>query len=636
MLNLELLLLGHLLILGSAERVPRLKFAPTDQPRVKFESPARSSVGYHDEKSDTLYLGSTGSVYLLQFTDADVSQTPIPLSLDDNTRKKCQSKVSASQELCENVITVIQRVNKTTIIICGTYAGSPKCWFLPNNRTQLASDKEGRQIIVQDGRDITPSVPRQRPITITVGEDLYSAISSTSQNSGSIQRSYGWMKHLKSEDKWFQNPTFVGSAWIQMTDRNKDEVYFFFRETNGSTALDGEPYRAYVGRVCKIDEGGSKTAGQDSFTTFLKARLICGFPTESRLFNKIEDAFVLHAEDDPKNSMVYGVFSSLWNSTGICAYSQSDIEQAFRNPKLKGFTGNLPGGQRPGTCIKVTPPKVIQAIRSFPEIEAPIYPFLNHPLYVMKHNNYTRITADRVKGANQDVYHVLFLGTGNGKIHKVLLNSGKSFIISELSPFTAEAPVSIMTLDSSMGHLYVGTPVEMVRLPLANCADYGSTCVQCVAARDPYCGWNRTSGECVAVPRTLSVTDSDVVQNIDQLNVSVCDGASDVVVLSEEPTELIISSGAYLYLPCPVKSYHAVYTWSYNKDQFTCTIKDGSCPLMFNGEVPVRKGLFKCTAIEDGLREELAAYKVTLNKGSTLGLERTAFILILTVLCYLL
>ncbi|XP_051901904.1 semaphorin-7A [Pristis pectinata] len=635
MLNAPLLLLSHLLLLGTAERIPRLKFRRTDQPRVEFGSPSRTSVEY-TEQSDTLYLGATGGVYLLRFTNVDVSQTLIPLSLDDTTRKSCHSKGPPSQDLCENVVTVIQRVNQTTIIICGTHAGNPKCWFLTNNGTQLASDKEGR-VLVRDGKDISPSTPSQRPITIAVGEDLYSAISSTSQNSGSIQRSYGRMKHLKSEDRWFQNPTFVGSAWIQLKDSNKDEVYFFFRETNDSIALDGEPYRAYIGRVCKIDEGGSKTAGQDLFSTFLKARLICGFPAESRLFNKIEDAFVLHVEDDQRNSVVYGIFSSLWNSTAVCAYYQADIERAFRNSRLKGFTGNLPGGHWPGMCVKGSAPKVIQAIRNFPEIEKPIYPIRRHPLYVMKHNNYTRITADRVKGANQDFYHVIFLGTGNGKIHKVLHNNGKSFIISELSLFKAEAPVSTMTLDSSTGHLFVGTPMETVRLPLANCGDYGSTCVQCVAARDPYCGWNRTNGECVAVPQTHNVRDSEVVQNVEQLNVSVCDGASDVVALSEEPTELIISSGAYLYLPCPVKSYHAVYTWSYNqKEQFACTIKDDSCPLMFNGEVPMSEGLFKCTAIEDGLKEELAAYKVTLNVGSTLGLQSTALLLSLAALCSLL
>ncbi|XP_069798571.1 semaphorin-7A-like [Narcine bancroftii] len=857
MLQAHFLALAQLLVLGTAERVPRLKFTPADLPRVAFGAPSRSSVGYHDERSDALYLGATGSVYLLRFTDFNVSQIQVlvpgvagslspwmtmPGSLarakghqvrakvlnevisqtacslsdveettmeapDDPCRFRISPKMSKEmtlwesdhgggpvrgsaaeehtgggllkapslapnsvicdlkqlqvdpidegvdlwgeiessgtvlleysvvnhcgfyaiaiiwlicenmakrvgccfkvaslaanapllQGLCENVITVIQRVNRTSIIICGTHGGSPKCWFLPDNGTQLARDNQGHKL-VKDGKDISPSAPTQRPITITVDEDLYSAISSTKQKSGSIQRSHGRAKHLKTEDRWFQNPTFVGSAWIQLKDSNKDEIYFFFRETNDSTALDGEPYKAYIGRVCKGDEGGSKAAAQNSFSTFLKARLICGFPAESRLFNKIEDAFVLFDKDDLRNTVVYGVFSSLWNSTAVCAYSQTDIEWTFRNSRLKGFTGNLAGGHWPGMdiwssdgraamtrirgqgigswdgqapgvricgwgvgswdgqvagawvlswaigttegheCVKGNVPRnVLTTIRNFPEIEDPIYPIKRHPIYVMKHNNYTRLAADRVKGANQDFYNVLFLGTGNGKIHKVLHHQGKAFIISELNPFTDEAPVTTMMLDSRTGHLFVGTPVETVRLPLASCGEYGRTCAQCVATRDPYCGWDRDSGKCVAVPQSPNITNSEVLQSLEQLNVSICGSASDVVPLDEEPTELIVSSGAYLYLPCPVKSYHAIYTWSYNlEDHFACTIKDGSCPLMFNGEFPMSEGLFKCTAIEDGLKEELAAYKVMLSEGSALGLECTVLILGIAALCSLL
>uniref|UniRef100_UPI00398EB3D1 semaphorin-7A n=1 Tax=Pristiophorus japonicus TaxID=55135 RepID=UPI00398EB3D1 len=622
MLNARLVLFAHLLLLSTTERTPRLKFTLKDLPHLEFGSLEKYTVQFHDQRADTLYIGVTGAVLRVTFTQFNASHT---------SRESCKSKGPPSQDDCENVITVIERVNSSTVMVCGTHAGSPTCWFLRNNGTQLVMDKEGHGFVI-DGKEISPPSPAQRPVTIAVEGNLYSAMTS----SGTIQRSYWKGKHLRTEDKWFQNPTFVGSAWIKLKDSSKDEIYFFFSETEDSAGLDGKPYRSRIGRVCKVDEGASKTA-QESWTTFLKARLICGFPTELRLFNKIEDAFVLLVEDDPRGSIVYGIFSSLWNSTAICAYSQVDIDRAFKTSRLKGYTGNLAGNQRPGTCTTGNVPKnVLSAIRNHPEIEDPIYPIKRHPLYVMKHSSYTRITADRVKGASQNFYQVLFLGTGNGKIHKVLHSNGKSFIIAELSPFKAEAPISVMTLDSSKGHLFVGTSRETVRLPLADCEAYGSSCKQCVAARDPYCGWDRASGKCVAIPWDLNVSNSTIVQNVEQLNVSICDGSSDVVVFSERPKELSINSGAYLYLPCPVRSYHAVYTWSYNqKDQFACTIKDGSCPLIFNGEVPMSEGLFKCTASEDGLKEELAVYKVTLNEGSAPMLERTALLLSLAAVCAL-
>jgi len=40
----------------------------------------------------------------------------------------------------------------------------------------------------------------------------------------------------------------------------------------------------------------------------------------------------------------------------------------------------------------------------------------------------------------------------------------------------------------SSDQLFVGTDMQVVRLPVANCSHYGS-CEDCLGARDPYCGW---------------------------------------------------------------------------------------------------------------------------------------------------
>ncbi|XP_048477201.1 semaphorin-4B-like, partial [Rhincodon typus] len=215
-----------------------------------------------------------------------------------------------------------------------------------DNGTQLATDREGHGI-VKDGREISPPSPMQPPSTTAIDGSLYSAIGHSSLGSGAIQRSYGRLKSLRTEDKWLQDPRFVGSAWIRMKDSSKDEIYFFFSESDGGEVSVGA-VRSCIGRVCKVDEGTSKNT-RDSWTTFLKARLVCGFPTELRYFNNIQDAAVLHVEDEPHRSTVYGIFSSLWNSTAICAYTQADIDRAFKTSKLKGFTGNLPASPRPGT-----------------------------------------------------------------------------------------------------------------------------------------------------------------------------------------------------------------------------------------------------------------------------------------------
>lgn len=48
------------------------------------------------------------------------------------------------------------------------------------------------------------------------------------------------------------------------------------------------------------------------------------------------------------------------------------------------------------------------------------------------------------------------------------------------------------------GVLYVGTSEGVTAVPVANCSTY-TTCSQCLLARDPLCGWSRTSRACARV-----------------------------------------------------------------------------------------------------------------------------------------
>lgn len=56
------------------------------------------------------------------------------------------------------------------------------------------------------------------------------------------------------------------------------------------------------------------------------------------------------------------------------------------------------------------------------------------------------------------------------------------------------------------GHLYVGTAMEVQRLPLADCGRYGDSCRECILSRDPYCAWDRARRKCIAIPPGYNVT----------------------------------------------------------------------------------------------------------------------------------
>nr|XP_006119458.1 semaphorin-7A-like isoform X1 [Pelodiscus sinensis] len=294
------------------------------------------------------------------------------------------------------------------------------------------------------------------------------------------------------------------------------------------------------------------------------------------------------------------------------------VAHAFRTSRLKGYGSGLPA-HRPGTCVPYNSPSapsraVLAIIKDYPELEAVIYPEGQRPLYVLQTNDtYTRVVADRVWDASNASRTVLYLGTDKGKIHKVLQSRGQTVIIAELSPFRRDAPVSGLALDASTGHLYAATEFEVTRLPLADCGQYRETCWKCVLAKDPYCGWDPDSKKCSAVSQEANDTASSFLQSLDPGAEDVCEGAAEQVA-QEALKKVSVDPTSYIYLPCPLRSHHAIYTWV--KDgtkQYPCAMDGHSCTLRFGENTPMDQGLFKCTATEDGYREEITAYELTLN-----------------------
>lgn len=71
----------------------------------------------------------------------------------------------------------------------------------------------------------------------------------------------------------------------------------------------------------------------------------------------------------------------------------------------------------------------------------------------------------------------------------------------------------------------------------------------------------------------------------------------------------------YIYLPCPLRSHHAIYTWVKDDKTYPCSMDEQSCTLRFGESTPMDQGVFKCTSREEGYQEEITAFKVTLNSG---------------------
>lgn len=620
------LILLSLLATVITGKSPRLKFVVHEPSRFHFNKPENYISMYHQEGSDTLYVGGQAMVYVLTFTDREVHNLQIPAASDQTAIDTCKAKAAPLELECDNFITVIQKVNDT-IIVCGTNAGSPRCWMLVNDT--VLTEVQGGQIA--SASDISPPYPSQRSISLTADGSLYSAMSSVGGHAGSIRRTFGSQKLLKSENIWLQNPQFAGAAIIPSSQKFKEEIYFFFSEINKTVRVDEEPYRARIGRICTVDEGGSRILLTDSWTTFMKARVMCGAGNTQQQYNNMKQAVVLTAQDK-RAGVMYGLFSNAWGRTVICAYSIEDIDQAFSTSKLKGYSSAFIGS-RPGMCTRKNPSTVegpnnnknLGVIRYHPEIEDVIRPVGVAPLDLPTDDQITHTVADIVLAVNDEHYSVLYLGTEQGKVLKVLHTSEEVFIISQYSLFHNEGPVLNMAIDSPKGHLYVGTAMEVQRLPLADCGRYGDTCRECILSRDPYCGWDKARRKCIAIPPGYNITSGALIQYLDRSNSSVCGEAAALKQRQTAPKEVLVQSNTFIFLPCPVRSFHATYRWekdNYGKN-YPCLFSGDFCVLGPTVDTPLREGVFRCMATEDGFKVEVISYKLR-NTGRLLAASLTS------------
>uniref|UniRef100_A0A8C9NN95 Plexin D1 n=1 Tax=Serinus canaria TaxID=9135 RepID=A0A8C9NN95_SERCA len=126
---------------------------------------------------------------------------------------------------------------------------------------------------------------------------------------------------------------------------------------------------------------------------------------------------------------------------------------------------------------------------------------LQHPLAILSPVTatpiftYSGLTAVAVASVNN--YTVVFLGTASGGLLKINLDSTMKVISRRSISVAYGEPVHpIMQFDpSDSTYLYLMTSYQMTRVKVAACSQY-STCAECLAAADAYCGWCTMETRC--------------------------------------------------------------------------------------------------------------------------------------------
>ncbi|XP_077165766.1 semaphorin-5A isoform X7 [Paroedura picta] len=460
-----------------------------------------------DSKQEELIIGARNYLFRLRLEDLSLIQG-VEWQCDEATKKACYSK-GKSKEECQNYIRVLL-VGGDRLFACGTNAFTPIC----TNRT-LSNLKETHDQI--SGMARCPYSPQHNSTALlTSTGELYAAtVMDFPGRDPAIYRSLGILPPLRTaqyNSKWLNEPNFVSSYDIG------NFFYFFFRE-NAMEYDCGQIVYSRAARVCKNDIGG-RFLLEDTWTTFMKARLNCSQPGEIPFYyNELQSTFFL-----PELDLVYGIFTTNVNSvsvSAVCVFNMSAITQVFNGPfkyQENSRSAWLPypnpnpgfqcGTMDQGLYLNLTE-RNLQDAQKFILMHEVIQPITPFPYFMEDNSRFSHVVVDVVQGKEM-LFHVIYLATEYGTIKKILApvnQTAGSCLLEEIEIFPKKQwePIQSLQILHSRSALYVGLQQSVVKIPLKRCQFY-KTRSTCVGSQDPYCGWDQVLKKCTPLEESLSMS----------------------------------------------------------------------------------------------------------------------------------
>uniref|UniRef100_A0A8C4GP08 Sema domain, transmembrane domain (TM), and cytoplasmic domain, (semaphorin) 6Bb n=1 Tax=Dicentrarchus labrax TaxID=13489 RepID=A0A8C4GP08_DICLA len=407
------------------------------------------------------------------------------------------------------------------LFVCGTNAFNPLCANYTGDTLEMVGD-------TVSGMARCPYDPKHANVALFAEGNLFTAtVTDFLAIDAVIYRSLGdspALRTVKHDSKWFREPYFVSAVeW-------GPHIYFFFREIAMEFNYLEKVVVSRVARVCKRDQGGSQRVLEKQWTSFLKARLNCSVPGDSHfyfnLLHSTSPIIRMHGRD-----IILGVFSTPANSipgSAVCAFDMEQLAGVFdgrfkeqKSPESiwTPVPDEVIPKPRPGGCAvqgsrfnssNSFPDEMLNFVKTHPLMDEAVPSLGQRPWIVRTMVRYqlNKIVVDTEAGPYRN-RTVLFLGSSRGTILKFLIMpnqdntvTNSNIFLEELEGFNPDkcAEDSLqarqllsLTLDRASHTLLLAFPSCVVRVPVARCQLYSRCMKNCIASRDPYCGWTRGS-----------------------------------------------------------------------------------------------------------------------------------------------
>ncbi|XP_063057691.1 semaphorin-6B [Engraulis encrasicolus] len=481
-----------------------------------------------------------------------------------NDIRVCRMKGKHEDE-CGNFIRVLLS-RQDGLFVCGTNAFNPLCANYTGDTLEMVGDPFS-------GMARCPYDPKHANVALFAEGNLFTAtVTDFLAIDAVIYRSLGdspALRTVKHDSKWFREPYFISAVeWGA-------HIYFFFREIAMEFNYLEKVMVSRVARVCKRDLGGSQRVLEKQWTSFVKARLNCSVPGDSHFyFNMLHSTspiIRMHGRD-----IILGVFSTPSNSipgSAVCAFDMEQLASVFegrfkeqKSPESiwTPFPDELLPKPRPGGCAGLGgskynssnsfPDEMLNFVKTHPLMDEAVPSLGQRPWIVRTMVRYqlNKIVVDTEAGPHRN-RTVLFLGSSRGTALKFLImpNSNNTvtsgnILLEEMEGFNADkcgedTPMArrllSMILDRPSHTLLLAFNACVVRVPVAQCQMYSRCMKNCIASRDPYCGWTRGSTCSFLRPGTRIPFEQDIEQG-NTSHLGDCDGLIQESFI-EEPDGLV-------------------------------------------------------------------------------------------------